>query len=142
MERILIDTDVTLDFLSKRNGFYESANQLFSLLDLRKIEGFSTPVMFSNLHYILSGISGKTVVIDLLKKLRSKIKIISVFETHIDSALNSGFPDFEDAIQYFSALDQSIDFIITRNKKDFGKSSIPVMTAEEFIHYFKSISRN
>ena len=142
MERILIDTDVTLDFLSKRNGFYESANQLFSLLDLRKIEGFSTPVMFSNLHYILSGISGKTVVIDLLKKLRSKIKIISVFETHIDSALNSGFPDFEDAIQYFSALDQSIDFIITRNKKDFGKSIIPVMTAEEFIHYFKSISRN
>ncbi len=142
MERILVDTDVTLDFLSKRNGYYESANQLFSLLDLRIIEGFSTPVMFSNLHYILSGTSGKIVAIDLLKRLRSKLKIISVFESHIDSALHSDFPDFEDAIQYYSALENSIDFIITRNKKDFGKSIIPVMSAEEFINYFKSVSKN
>jgi len=140
--RIFLDSDIILDVFLNRVPFLFHSVQVFRLVQNQLVDGFTSPMIIGNTHYISTKELGKTETLAKLKNFRIFFKILPTNQTHIDSALNSGFPDFEDAIQYFSALDQSIDFIITRNKKDFGKSIIPVMTAEEFIHYFKSISRN
>jgi hypothetical protein len=61
------------------------------------------------------------------------VKILPCNEKIIELGLNSDFNDFEDAVQYFTAIQNKLNAIITRNTKDFKKSEIPVLTAEEYI---------
>jgi len=65
------------------------------------------------------------------------LRICSIDEKIIDLALSSDFEDFEDAIQYYTAVENNIDCFVTRNKKDFRKSKIPVHTAEEYLKIHK-----
>lgn len=141
-EKIFVDSDIILDVFLNREPFLNSAMSLFNLVKDQHLEGFTSPLIINNVHYILSKTVGQPESLRKLKSFRLHFRICPVSEKHIDSAFASDFPDFEDAIQYYSALENSIDFIITRNKKDFGKSIIPVMSAEEFINYFKSVSKN
>jgi predicted nucleic acid-binding protein len=70
---------------------------------------------------------------EILRKLKVLVNVISLDSKVLDLALNSDFKDFEDAIQYYAAMESDIDIIITRNLKDFKKSDIPVMTGLQFI---------
>ena len=74
----------------------------------------------------------------VLRKLAIIVKILTVDEKAIELALESDFPDFEDAIQYYACLDNDIDVIVTRNKKDYKSGKLPVMTAEEYLAALKS----
>jgi len=137
--KLFIDTDIILDILAKREPFYNSAAQLFTLIDKEKVEAFTTPVVFSNLFYILSKFKTRKFAHSSLRKLRLLLKIIQVDEKVVDLALNSEFKDFEDAIQFYSAKLHELDFIITRNVKDFVSKDLPVMTAEDYIERFGAI---
>ena len=137
--KLFIDTDIILDILAKREPFYNSAAQLFTLIDEEKVEAFTTPVVFSNLFYILSKFKTRKFAHSSLRKLRLLLKIIQVDEKVVDLALNSEFKDFEDAIQFYSAKLHELDFIITRNVKDFVSKDLPVMTAEDYIERFGAI---
>jgi predicted nucleic acid-binding protein len=77
--------------------------------------------------------SSNSAALKSLRKLKTLINILSVDERIIEQSLNSEFTDFEDAIQYFAAVNNGISIIITRNKADYKKSKIPVVTAEEFL---------
>ena len=83
--------------------------------------------------YIVRKIKGNTESKRLLKELRLLMQILPVVEITVDAALNSKFDDFEDALQYFTAKENSILSIITRNKKDYKVKDIMLQTAEEFI---------
>jgi len=136
MDKILVDTDVLLDFFFDREPFAENAAQIISLCERKEIDGFITPVICSNLYYLLRQSSTHDFVIKQLKQLVSIIDVISIDKNVIFSALESGFKDFEDALQSFAALQSDkIKLIITRNIKDFTKSEIPAMTPE---HYLKA----
>ena len=136
MDKILVDTDVLLDFFFDRDPFAENAAQIISLCERKEIDGFITPVICSNLYYLLRQSSTHAFVIKQLKQLISIIDVISIDKNVIFSALESGFKDFEDALQSFAALQsKKIKLIITRNIKDFTKSEIPAMTPE---HYLKA----
>jgi predicted nucleic acid-binding protein len=137
--KLFIDTDIILDILAKREPFYNSAAQLFTLIDENKIEAYTTPVVFSNLFYILSKLKTRKIAHSSLRKLRLLLKIIQVDEKVVDLALNSEFKDFEDAIQFYSAKLHELDFIITRNVNDFFSKDLPVMTAEDYIERFGAI---
>ena len=136
--KLFIDTDIILDILAKRDPFYDSAAQLFTLIDEKKVEAFTTPVVFSNLFYILSKLKSREFAHSSLRKLRLLLSIIEVDEKVIDLALNSEFKDFEDAIQYYSAKFNDLEFIITRNVKDYVSKDLTVLTAEEFIERFEA----
>ena len=86
-----------------------------------------------DIHYILRQTRSRQESLSSLRKLRLLLKIIPVDEKAVDLALASDFEDFEDAIQYYAALERNLEALITRNKKDFRKSKIPVYTAEEFL---------
>lgn len=133
MKKLLVDTNIILDLLAKRKEFYESSAQLFSLADQKEVELYVCSLSFANAHYILSRQLTEEKVREILRKLKVLVNIIALDSKTLDKSLNSDFKDFEDALQYYSAVECNVDIIITRNLKDFKKSNLPVMTASQFI---------
>ena len=130
---VFIDSDIILDLLAKREPFYIYAAELFTLADKRKIKTFTSPIIFANIHYILRKHKSKEFALQSLRKLKTFINILPIDSKVIDQALNSEFKDFEDAIQYFTAINNGIKVILTRNNKDYSKGNITISTAEEFV---------
>jgi len=137
INKVFIDTDIILDLLAQREQFYDSAAVLFSLIDLNKVKAFTSPVVIANIFYILSKLRNKSFALKNVKKIRAFLSILNLDEKIIDLASSSDFNDFEDSIQYYTSIENDIDYIITRNKKDFKLSKIPVFTAEEFLSQIK-----
>jgi predicted nucleic acid-binding protein len=134
MTDLLIDTDVILDFLIDRTPFSREAAIIFTLIEQKKLKGYASSLTFSNLYYVLRKFETHNKVISKLDKLSKMLTIVKVDEQTIKKALASGFHDFEDSIQYFSAIEnKKIDVIITRNTKDYKKSDISVMTPGDYL---------
>ncbi len=133
MLKVFVDTDIILDLLAKRDPHYQYSAKLFSLADEDEIKVYVSSLSFSNLNYILSK---QFTTVQARKKLltfKTLVNVLSVSEKSVDLALNSDFNDFEDALQYFTALEFKISTLITRNLKDYKKADISVLTAEQFI---------
>jgi len=134
MKKLLIDTNIVIDLLSRREPFYEEAANLFSLADKKIIELSISSLTVSNTSYTLLRQTNSTSAKEILRKLRLIINILPLDDKIIGIALNDNlFDDFEDGIQYFTAIENNQDLIITRNLKDFKNSILPVMTARQFI---------
>ena len=134
MEKILIDTDVILDFFFDRKPFSEDACQILSLCELHKIQGFVTPVIISNLYYLLRQTAKHEKVIENLQQLLTFIDVLVMDKNIVIQSLNSSFKDFEDALQNYSAENNSeIKIIITRNIKDYKSSNLGILTPENFL---------
>jgi len=134
MKRILIDTDVLLDFFFDRLPYSDFAAVLLSMCDRKQIQGFVTPVICSNLYYLLRRNSDHETVIENIMRLLSIIEVLPMDRKIVDYALHSDFKDFEDALQNYSAVsDGTIEVIVTRNVKDFRHSKLAIMTPEDFI---------
>lgn len=134
MKNVLIDTDVVLDLFLDIEPFSEHAATILSMCEKNEIAGFVTPVIISNVYYILSQENKQEKVLDKLKNLLLIIDVLIIDKTTILVALNSNFKDFEDALQNYAAeLNGTIDLIITRNTKDYKKSQIGVMNPVAFL---------
>ena len=134
MDKVLIDTDVILDFFFDRQLHAEYSSQIIGLCETNKIKGFVTPVIFSNVYYLLRRTARHDKVIDNLKQLLGITDVLTMDREVVTNALNSGFKDFEDSLQNFAAMKHGlIDVILTRNLKDFSKSEIGVLTPESYI---------
>ena len=96
-------------------------------------KGYTSSIIFSNTYYVQRKLIGHEISINFLKKLRLLLTVLNVDDQIIQLALESGFNDFEDAIQYFAAKRNDIDCIITRNVNDYKKSLIPVYTPSELL---------
>ncbi len=132
MIKIFIDSDIILDLLLKRNKYLDAAKLITKIVNDQFI-GYTTPIVIANIHYIMTKLENKTKSIENIKKLRKIISLLTVDEKIIDAALELGATDFEDSIQFITAEKNKLDFIITRNKKDYKLSKIPVLDAEEFL---------
>jgi predicted nucleic acid-binding protein len=134
MTKILIDSDVILDFFLDRNPFSEDATGIFSLSETKKIECYTTPLIISNVYYILSKIVKHEKATGLIKSLLQIVDVLMMDKKVVLCALNSSFKDFEDALQNYTAeLNSEINLIITRNTKDYKNSSLSVMSPEDFL---------
>ena len=132
MQKIFADTDISLDLLSKRLPFYNAASRLFTHADNgEKI--YVSSLTFANLHYILRSENTTSETRRILNNYRILVNVLAIDEKIIDLALQSVFKDFEDAIQYYTAVQHNIPLFLTRNLKDYKKAEIPVMTAEDFL---------
>jgi len=134
MDYVLIDSDVILDFFFDREPFADYASEIFTLCENNTIKGFTTPVIISNVYYLLSKIAKHEVVIEKLKQLLSIIDIAEINKEIIIEALNSKFKDFEDALQNYAAENSnSVKIILTRNIKDYQKSKLAVFSPEMYL---------
>lgn len=134
MNNLLIDTNIILDLLAKRDPFYESAVQIFSLADKNKLTLGVSSLSFANTNYVLSKLKSKQEAREIIRKFKVLVNVLSLNDKIIELALNdSAFHDFEDGLQYYTAIENNQDYIITRDLKDFKSSKTPVMTAQEFL---------
>jgi len=134
MMKLFLDTNIVIDLLAKREPFYKHAAQIFSLADKMKIQLYVSALTFANTNYIILKERKPEEAKAILRKLKLIVNIISLDDKIIGLSLNdSDFRDYEDAIQYYSAIENGIETIITRNLKDFQKSKIPVLTAEQYL---------
>jgi predicted nucleic acid-binding protein len=134
MDKVLIDTDVVLDFFFDRKPFSEHAAIIFSLSELKSLQGFITPVIYSNVYYLLRQNAKHEKVIEKLNQLLSITDVLDMNKEVVRTALNSKFKDFEDALQNYAAVNSGIiDTILTRNIKDYKNSEIAVFTPEDYI---------
>jgi len=134
MDKVLIDTDVILDFFFDREPFAEFATEILNLCEENKIKGFTTPVIICNVCYLLSKSAKHEIIIEKIKQLLNIIDIIKMDKEAVLGALNSNFKEFEDALQNFSAIENGeIKIILTRNIKDFKKSKLAILTPETYL---------
>jgi len=134
MSKVLfIDSDVILDVLERREHFYEYSAQILSLGDEKKVKLVTTSLVFANVYYLLRKHLGIEKAKECLRKLRVIVDVVSVNAKEVDLALNSELSDFEDALQYFTALDSKIEFIITRNVRDYKNPRLIVQNPQQYI---------
>lgn len=133
MNKVLIDSDVLLDFFLDREPFVTHASNVIELIEKKEIKGFVTPIIISNLYYILRRISSHKIVLEKIALLLQLVSVTDVSNACIINAVNSNFKDFEDALQNFSAEMSGLTTIITRNTKDYKTSNLSVFTPESFI---------
>ena len=133
MEKLFVDTDIILDLLAKREPHYKYAAAIFSLEDQREIKLFVSSLSFANLNYILSKQYNANNARKKLIAFKTLTTVLAVNEKIVELALASDFKDFEDGLQYYTATENNISKLITRNLKDFKTADIIVMTAEQFL---------
>jgi predicted nucleic acid-binding protein len=135
MMRIFLDTNVLLDLILKREPNYISIAQICELAfrkdDTLVISGLS----IVNAHYIVKKLAqtSESIIRTTLGNICNTCEIVALTPTVTMRSLVSAFSDFEDATQYFCALENDCHVILTYNKKDFVHSTIPVLTAAEFL---------
>ena len=133
MMKVFIDTNILIDFLAAREPFAEEAMVLFQLADNDEIELMVSDLTIINTIYILRRMHyGLSEIYDSLDNIRPLLTITSMGASVVDRCLQHRSDDFEDEMQYFSAVNANADYIITRNKKDFDFGDSAVMTPHEF----------
>ena len=138
MKKLFLDTNIIIDLLSGRQPFYSEAARIFSLADKKEIQISVSALSFATTNYILLQSKKSEEAKQILRKLKLIIEVLSLDDKIVELALNdSDFKDFEDGLQYYTALENGLDVIITRNLKDFRKAIIPVMTADQYIQIHK-----
>jgi len=136
--KLFIDTNVMMDLLGERVPFYESIAKVATLADKGKIKMVVSAFSYPTVYYLLSKFESSENVKEKLRKLRIISEVSDLDEITIEKGLASNFKDFEDALQYYCALKADCDILLTRNAKDFKESSMPVMSAEEFLQSIKN----
>ena len=132
--RLLIDTNVILDYLLSREGFHEQAKELFDLVKFKKDFEFVSSSAVTDIFYHLNrALRDSFEAQDQIRELIQVLSALNVTEQDIRTALDMRWKDFEDAVQYAVALANHVDAIITRNVKDFERTDIPVLTPGEFL---------
>ena len=136
MTRLFLDTNIVVDLLERREPFCYDAVRLFTLAYNKQVQLIVSPMTFSTASFLLRK-HGPEGVRNLLSNFRQLSHVATTNQRIVDDALASQFKDYEDAMQYYTAIKAKADAIITRNGKDFASSKIPVMTATEFLATLK-----
>ena len=134
MNRLLVDTNVIFDLLAKRQPYDVESRQLFSMADTKIVELVVSGLSLVNIHYILNELMKIKESRTIIRKFKVLVSTFELNDKIIELALNdNNFKDFEDGIQYYTALESQCELIITRNLKDFKNSTIPVFSPKEYL---------
>jgi len=136
-EKIFIDTDVILDLVFERKPFFYDSQRILSLVEKNKLGGFSSSLVLANCYYIIShNINDKTAA-KTISKLRSLLTVLPFTDREIGEALNSNMKDFEDSVQYFIAVNNRINTIITRSIVNYKNADITVFLPNDYLNLEK-----
>jgi predicted nucleic acid-binding protein len=139
VKNLFLDANVIIDVLADRKPFSESSSKLFDYAEKGKINLYISALSYSNIYYIVRKICSHKEMLSMLRDLEAMTTTLDVTKQIIADSLNSGFKDFEDAIQYNTALsNKKIDAIVTRNPRDFKNNNISVFAPEEALSTIES----
>ena len=131
--KTLVDTNIILDFVLRRRYFFKNAEKIFSLGEYQKVTLYASALSFGSTTHFLSREYTERECKYILSVLAQSVKILPFDKHIIEKSLYSNFKDIEDGYQYFTAKENSIPIIVTRNVKDFLVDDISVVTPEEFL---------
>ena len=138
--KLFIDSDVVIDFFTDREPHVNPASELFDLNEKGEVALFLSAVSINNIYYIVRRYLGHKKTLEVVEELLDMTEIIGITRKEIVQALKNDFKDFEDSVQYSSALTiEGIEVIITRNIKDYRNSKLAVMTP---LNYLKMKDKN
>ena len=130
--KLFLDTNIVIDFLSGREPFADDAIALFQLADNHEVELVVSDLTLVNTVYVLQRLHNPIESIyEALNNIRPLISIVPIGESVFDMCLQHRSNDFEDEVQYFAAVNAEVDYIVTRNKKDFDFGDEAVVTPKE-----------
>ena len=135
--RILLDTNIILDIALGRVPHLADSADVFRKIDNESIYGFVTATTITDIYYVAKREKGHQTTIDFISNLIEIVDIIGIDKEIVIASLISDFADFEDAIQSVSSRLNGIDYIITRNQKDFIKSEISAVSPKELLALLK-----
>lgn len=136
---VFLDTNILLDYVFERDPFFDEAVDLFQLRSNNELEFYVSALSLANLAYSIQ--RQKKNPGPIINVFLDWMHVIALQKDTFLHTIPSAFKDFEDGLQYYSAATiKDMDAIITRNKKDFFPSSIPVLTASEYVKHFRNNS--
>ncbi len=131
--KIFIDSDVIIDVTTARMPFFENSKAVLAHIENHNIVACTSSNCIANVHYILRKHFGDGKAREIIKGLIYHVEVIAVEHQDIRLALDSDFKDFEDSLQFYSALRNGCQAIITRNGKDYQQATIDVYSPSEFL---------
>ena len=135
MMKLLIDTNVIIDFFADRAPHAVSSEKVIRLCDKEYAEGFLTASSVTDIYYILRKVVGRAAALKNIGRLLDMLEVASVGKSEVCAAMALDMPDFEDALASVCAKHISADYIVTRNTKDFINSSVPAITPNTLLSY-------
>lgn len=134
MRNLFLDTNVVIDVLADRRPFSGPSSKLFDYAEKGKLNLFISALSYSNIYYIIKKTCSYKEMISLLRDLEGLTETLDVTKQIISQSLNSDFKNFEDAVQYHTAIsNKKITGIVTRNVKDYKNSELIVLTPDEML---------
>jgi len=133
MKSVLFDTNIILDVALKRQEHFDAAQKLFGFIDSKQIIAYITATTITDIYYISKKDLGRDKAFELITNLIDVVEIAGVDKQVITNALNADIKDFEDSVQCSASSLNGIEYIISRNKKDFVNCEIEVYTPKEFL---------
>ena len=131
--RLLIDANIVLDVLQKREPYWKDSSVIWKLCETEQVEGYISTLTFANLMYVMRRELDPAQIRDVLDKLRLIFLFADFTAADMEKAAEMGWDDFEDAIQAATAERIMADSIITRNVRDFRNSKVIAFTPSEYI---------
>lgn len=132
-DKLYLDCNIILDWIVDRPPFSSDAVYLINMIEKGEVAGFVSPLVLANCYYILVKTLNKEIAAEFIKDSYTIFEIVDNTKFAVVSSIENSFRDFEDDLHYYSAINNKLDYLITRNKKDFRKKSIKIRTAEEYL---------
>ncbi|MEG4144350.1 PIN domain-containing protein [Microcoleus sp. Pol12B5] len=132
--KILIDTNIVLDLILEREPFVETASALFEQIERGNLEGYIAATTITNIFYIIRKTEGREVALAAIHRLLTGLRFCAVDRQTVETSLSLGLKDFEDSIQLACATLNRLDGIVTRDRKDFIGSNLPIYSPTELLN--------
>lgn len=131
--KVFVDTNVLLDVLARREPFYAEAAHIWSLAERGKIKGLVSVISFNNVYYVVRRASSRKSAERALKLIRGVFAPVPLSVQVLNQAIDAEFRDFEDAIQFHSAIQAQAECLVTRDADHFPGKDLPVLTPTAFL---------
>lgn len=132
--RILIDTNVVLDLIQQRQDFYDDARDVFAAIRDEKIEGYITVKSLTDIHYVTKHIlHNEAKVRAIIQNLLTLVRLFDSSAADASAALNSNINDYEDALMSQTALSSGMNYICTRNIRDYRNSGVAAILPADLL---------
>lgn len=137
IKKVFVDTDVILDVALARKPFLEHSKNVLAMLENNIAIGHLSSNCVANIYYIFRKVGGEVHAREFIKKLLKYMTVNSIEHSDVVEGLKSDMPDFEDALQNYSAIRNQCACIITRNIKNYESSKLDIYSPSEFINLYK-----
>jgi len=130
---LFVDTNILLDVLANRKPFYAAAARIWSMAERSDVQAFISAISFNNIYYILRKAAGRPKAMESLRVLRDIFEVVQLDSKILNQALDAEIDDFEDAVQFYSAVRARARYLLTWNPDDFPEGTVSIITPQEFL---------